>query len=416
MNKNILKQQKMFYLIGFLLTMSAEIQAQSYNVDSVLQHQPEYIQKHHINIRGNLNNSRIVFENEKVGRVAFLGGSITEMKGWHNEVMDQLKQRFPTTKFEFVEAGIGSTGSTPGAFRIKKDALMNGKVDLLFVEAAVNDHTNGFDSIAQIRGMEGEIRQALLSNPNMDIIMQHFIYDPFIPILNAGKIPNVMLNHEKVAEHYQIPSINQAQEIAERMQAGEFDWKQFGGTHPAPLGHKYYAAAIDALFDQMWSVNYPDVQLKPHQLPANPLDVYSYFNGKLVSPQEAKVKKGWNYESPWTPKEKGQVREKNQNTAILEALTPGATLSFKFTGTAIGIYCLAGPNAGILEYSVDNATFKSLDLFTQWSSFLYIPWVYMLESQLTDKKHKITLRMSTDKNTSSKGNACQIYYFAVNGK
>jgi hypothetical protein len=164
MNKNILKQQKMFYLIGFLLTMSAEIQAQSYNVDSVLQHQPEYIQKHHINIRGNLNNSRIVFENEKVGRVAFLGGSITEMKGWHNEVMDQLKQRFPTTKFEFVEAGIGSTGSTPGAFRIKKDALMNGKVDLLFVEAAVNDHTNGFDSIAQIRGMEGEIRQALLSN------------------------------------------------------------------------------------------------------------------------------------------------------------------------------------------------------------------------------------------------------------
>jgi hypothetical protein len=225
-----------------------------------------------------------------------------------------------------------------------------------------------------------------------------------------------MLNHEKVAEHYQIPSINQAQEIAERMQAGEFDWKQFGGTHPAPLGHKYYAAAIDALFDQMWSVNYPDVQLKPHQLPANPLDVYSYFNGKLVSPQEAKVKKGWNYESPWTPKEKGQVREKNQNTAILEALTPGATLSFKFTGTAIGIYCLAGPNAGILEYSVDNATFKSLDLFTQWSSFLYIPWVYMLESQLTDKKHKITLRMSTDKNTSSKGNACQIYYFAVNGK
>lgn len=383
-------------------------------VDFIVQHQPEYLQKHHINLRGTLNNSRYIFENEKVGRVAFFGGSITEMNGWHNAVMEQLKQRFPNTKFEFVEAGIGSTGTTPGAFRMKKDVFMNGKVDLLFVEAAVNDDTNGFDSIAQIRGMEGEIRQALLSNPNMDIIMQHFIYEPFIPLLNEEKMPKVILNHEKVAAYYQIPSINQAQEIAQRMQDGEFDWKQFGGTHPAPLGQNFYAAAIDALFDQMWSVAYPDMQLKQHQLPLKPLDTFSYFNGKLVRPQEAKVKKGWAYESPWTPKEIGMVREKNKNNGILEALKPGAELTFKFTGTAIGIYCLVGPNAGILEYSVDNAKFKSLDLFTNWSSNLYIPWLYVLEGQLVEKKHKITIRMSVERNPKSKGNACQIYYFAVN--
>jgi|GEM_PF-142362 len=385
-------------------------------VDFVLQHQPDYLQKHHINLRGNLNNSRLIFENEKVGRVAFLGGSITEMYGWHNIVMEQLKQRFPYTKFEFVEAGIGSTGTTPGAYRMKKDVLEKGKIDLLFVEAAVNDHGNGFDSIAQIRGMEGEVRQALLSNPNMDIVMQHFIYDAFLPELNQGKTPAVIQNHDKVAEYYKIPSINQAQEIAERIQAGEFDWKQFGGTHPAPLGQKYYAAAIESLFDQMWSVSYPDMQLKPHELPATPLNAFSYFNGKLVDPREAKVKKGWTYESPWTPKEKGTVREKNQNTAILEALTPGAELSLKFEGTGIGIYCLAGPNAGIIEYKVDGGKFKTLDLYTRWSGNLYIPWVYMFETELKDTKHKLTLKMSADKNTSSKGNACQIYYFTVNGK
>jgi len=384
-------------------------------VDFVLQHQPEYLQKHYLNLRGNLNNSRFIFEHEKVGRVAFLGGSITEMKGWHNIVMEQLKQRFPHTHFEFVEAGIGSTGTTPGAFRMKKDVLNLGKIDLLFVEAAVNDHGNGFDSIAQIRGMEGEVRQALLSNPNMDIVMQHFIYDPFIPLLNEGKTPAVILNHEIVAEHYQIPSIHQAQEIAERMKAGEFDWKQFGGTHPAPLGQKYYAAAIESLFDQMWSVSYPDQQLKPHVLPAAPLNAFSYFNGKLVDPLQAKVKKGWMYEQSWTPKEKGSVREKNRNSAILEALTPGAQLSLNFTGTAVGIYCLAGPNAGIIEYKVDGGTFKTLDLYTKWSGGLYIPWVYMFETELKDKKHKLTLRMSDQKNPKSKGYACQIYYFTVNG-
>jgi len=385
-------------------------------VNFVMQHQPSYLEKHHIQLRGNLNNSRYVFENNKVGRVAFLGGSITEMEGWHNLVMQQLKQRFPNTKFEFIEAGIGSTGTTPGAFRMKKDVLMNGKIDLLFVEAAVNDHANGFDSIAQIRGMEGEVRQALLSNPNMDIVMQHFIYDPFIPLLNQGKMPDVILNHEKIAEYYQIPSINQAQEIAERMREGEFDFKQFGGTHPAPLGQKYYAAAIESLFDSMWSVSYPDLQLKPHVIPEKPFNQFSYFNGNLVDPREANIKKGWAYESSWKPKEKGNVRAKNQNSGILEALTPGSELTLKFTGTGIGIYCLAGPNAGILEYRVDGGKFKKLDLFTRWSKNLYIPWVYMLETELTNKKHKITIRMSAEKNASSKGYACQIYYFAVNGK
>ena len=385
-------------------------------VDFVLEHQPEYLQKHQINCRGNLNNSRFVFENQKVGRVAFLGGSITEMKGWHNIVMEQLQQRFPNTKFEFIEAGIGSTGSTPGAFRMKKDVLMNGKVDLLFVEAAVNDHTNGFDSIAQIRGMEGEVRQALLSNPNMDIVMQHFIYDPFLPILNVGKMPDVILNHEKVAEYYQIPSINQAQEIAERIKDGEFDWKQFGGTHPAPLGQKYYAAAVASLFDKMWSTSYPDLHIKPHVIPVMPLDKFSYFNGKLIDPREANVKKGWQYETPWTPKEKGNVRDKYKNVGILETLTAGSELEFSFAGTTIGIYCLAGPNAGILEYSIDGGKFKTLDLFTKWSKNLYILWLYILENELTDKDHKITLRMSADKNANSKGTACQIYYFAVNGK
>jgi len=385
-------------------------------VNFITEHQPGYLQKHHINLRGNLNNSRFIFENEKVGRVAFLGGSITEMEGWHNIVMEQLKQRFPNTKFEFIEAGIGSTGSTPGAFRLKNDVLKNGIVDLLFVEAAVNDHTNGFDSIAQIRGMEGEVRQALLSNPNIDIVMQHFIYDPFIPILNEGKMPNVILNHEKVADYYQIPSINQAQEIAERMQAGEFNWIQFGGTHPAPLGQEYYAATIEYLFDKMWSVSYPDAQLKPHIIPTSPLENFSYFNGNLIDSRKAKIKKGWKYESPWTPKEEGKVRDKFKNIGIMEAHEPGAELTFKFIGTAIGIYCLTGPNSGILEYSVDGKKFKSLDLFTNWSNNIYIPWVYMFENQLTDSKHKITLKMTIKKNTNSKGTDCQIYFFAVNGK
>ena len=54
----------------------------------------------------------------------------------------------------------------------------------------------------------------------MDIIMLHFIYDPFIPMVAKKQQPDVVLNHERVANHYLIPSVNLVQEIGERMLDG----------------------------------------------------------------------------------------------------------------------------------------------------------------------------------------------------
>ena len=100
-------------------------------VDFILRQQPEYERYLHYTIRGSLQNSFRKFEKERRARVAFLGGSITEMNGWHNMIERQLQQRFPYTQFEWVEAGIASTGTTPGSFRLKHDVLSKGKVDLL---------------------------------------------------------------------------------------------------------------------------------------------------------------------------------------------------------------------------------------------------------------------------------------------
>ena len=101
-------------------------------VDFILRQQPEYEKYIHYNVRGSLQNSFRKFEKERRARVAFLGGSITEMDGWRNMIERQLQQRFPYTQFEWVEAGIGSTGTTPGSFRLQHDILSKGKVDLLF--------------------------------------------------------------------------------------------------------------------------------------------------------------------------------------------------------------------------------------------------------------------------------------------
>jgi sialidase-1 len=99
----------------------------------------EFSNEYPIYLRSGLKNSQHIFSNTKKGRVGFLGGSITESAGWRLHVSDSLKKRYPETEFDFVYAGIGSTDSTYGAYRLQRDILSKGKVDLLFIESAVNE-------------------------------------------------------------------------------------------------------------------------------------------------------------------------------------------------------------------------------------------------------------------------------------
>lgn len=379
-------------------------------VDFIVRNQPGYQQKQTIHRRGSLANSCLKFAKEKKGCVAFLGSSITEMRGWRNMIQEDLKQRFPDTEFTFIDAGIASTGSTPHAFRLANDVLWQAVPDLLFVEAAVNDDTNHFNYIQQVRGMEGIIRHARTASPEMDIVMLHFIYDPFIPLLNKGIQPQVIMNHESVANYYNIPSINLVEEVARRMRDGEFNWEQFGGTHPAWDGHKYYAAAINRLFDLEWSGNATQQAISQHELPEHPIDTFSYDKGEFADIRSAKQLNGWQVVENWHPASGGiETRKGFVNVPMLVAERAGATLSFPFEGRAVGIFCVAGPQACVLEYSVDGAPFKQLDTFTEWSSGLYLPWVYMFETELAPTRHVLRLRVAKGEKTS-----CQIRNFVVN--
>ena len=143
-------------------------------------------------LRGGLRNSLRRFQAGGAARVAFLGGSITEMKGWRDLVCEHLAGRFPRTQFDFINAGISSTGSTPGAFRLMRDVFANGPVDLLFEEAAVNDSTNYFTPREQVRGMEGIVRHARLQQPEIDIVLLHFVDPDKMAAIRAGKTPEVI--------------------------------------------------------------------------------------------------------------------------------------------------------------------------------------------------------------------------------
>ena len=367
-------------------------------------------------MRGGLANSRIKFERAHKARVVFLGGSITEMAGWCALVCADLQRRFPRTEFEFINAGIASLGSTPHAFRFARDVLKNGPVDLLFVEAAVNDECNGQTPVEMLRGMEGVVRQARSADSMMDIIMLQFADPGKLAVINRGQVPVVIACHEKVAEHYGLPSIDLAQEVAERIHAGEFKWAEdFKDLHPSPFGHGLYARAVERLLDEAWAVSLPSSAAPvAHELPEKPLDEKSYCRGRLVDLAQAALNSGWKLVPGWKPSDAAATRPGFVNVAALVAEKPGAALTLKFTGTAVGIFAAAGPDAGAVEYSIDGGAFALRNLYTPWSGRLHLPWAQVLDADLAPGRHELVLRVAPAADPKSKGHAVRIIHFLVN--
>ena len=244
-------------------------------------------------LREGLARSRRAFEATGRGRVAFLGGSITHNPGWRDQVCAYLTARFPRTEFEFVAAGIPSMGSTPGAFRLERDVFGGGPVDLLFQEAAVNDSTNGRTPAEMTRGVEGIVRHARALNPDVDVVLMHFVDPGKTRTIRAGGTPEVIARHEAVAEAYGLPSLDLAREVTRRMDAGQFTWADdFRDLHPSPFGQRLYAASMRRLLSAAWAPRAASL--------AAPSTAPSPFKS-AIEPQPPAVVKVNSAESPTLP-------------------------------------------------------------------------------------------------------------------
>lgn len=394
--------KKFVLLLSLLFVFAGYIDAQKLSYSAFHNH------------RNSLKNSYLKFKNEKEGRVVFLGGSITHNSGWRDSLMNFLQFHFPDTKFDFINAGIPSMGSTPDAFRFRRDVLKNGPVDLLFVEAAVNDATNRRSPAEITRGMEGIVRHALRSNPKTDLVMMHFADPDKMEDYRKNKVPEVIQLHEDVAIHYNIPTINLALEVTQRIDAGEFDWQHdFKNLHPSPFGQHIYFQSIKTFLVDAWTHDFSDKKITKNEIP-KPIDKFAYSDGILIEPNPPKPIKGWEMHKNWHPADEAGTRPNYSNVPVLEGTYPGQVIKFPFKGNAVGIAVAAGPDAGIIEYSVDNSEWKELDLFTKWSKNLHLPWYYTLAAGLKNKKHMLQIRMTDRKNQNSTGKVCRLRYFYLN--
>ena len=345
-------------------------------------------------LRGDFMNSRIRFERENVGHVAFIGGSITEMNGYRPMVSTMLEKRFPKTEFTFTQAGISSTCSDTGAFRFARDVLSQGPLDMLFVEFAVNDDQDGQKSLQNaLRGMEGVIAQARKHNPMVDIVMTFFANENILDHLGENKNPPSIAAHSKVAEHYGVSVNHLAQELSDLINAGKMDWKKYGGVHPNKYGNTMCASMIANSLLDLWSKPLPgNAQPKPHPK-VSPLDPFSYVNGRFLNFDQVDIDENWKKGVPiWKNENSGKVRSRFLGIPFIYANQAGAKLKIKFEGTAIGAYMLTGPDSAIIRCTIDGKQSKEIDTLHRHSGFNY-PMTVMFFNELSDRPHVLELEI-----------------------
>lgn len=368
-------------------------------------------------LRGSLDNCRIKFEREKKGKVVFVGGSITVMEnGWRQMTMDYLKEKFPDTEFTFVGAGISSTGSPFASFRLMRDAFAGGAPDLLFEEAAVNDlHVGQSDAHIQ-RGMEGVLRRMRETSPKTDVVLMHFTEPRHSTDYRAGKTPKVIGIHEPIVEHYGVPTIHLAREVPERIDRGQFTWKDdFKNLHPSPYGHRLYASTIRRTLSAAWAKPLAEgAAMVEHKLP-EPIDTFCFSKGKLIAPADIKTLDGFTLIKDCDPRANGVgggVRPGFHGIDMLVGDQPGDAFSHTFTGSGVGLVVVAGRDAGEISYRIDEGNWQTLDVGTRHKG-LHLPRLHVLFDELDPKQtHTLTIKL----NEGAKPTACRIAYLAVNGE
>lgn len=352
-------------------------------------------------------------EKDRKAHVAFLGGSITQNgKGHCAKVAAWLQERWPDAEFTFTNAGLSSTCSVSGAFRLDRDVLSKGPVDLLIVEFAVNDDQDaGHDMVTARRGMEGILRQYFTANTTGDVIMVQYVNPGILKSIQDGATTVSVTAHEEVARHYGVANVNVGVALAAEIAAGRMTWEDdYHETHPNDKGYTFASNLMIRVIKDTVSGETPQTVSLP-----GPLDPGSYASAKIVDPQKLDWLGGWEFgpvSEDLIPV--GSIRGDYRAYRALRSDEAGSHLYFSFSGTMLGAFVLAGPDSGSLEISIDGGAWKKVDLFHSFSKSLNYPRSVILADGLSPGFHQAAIRVAEGIPEGSQGTTATILHFQVN--
>jgi len=339
----------------------------------------------------------------KDARIAYFGGSITAQDGWRPKTLKWFQEQYPNANVSQINAAIGGTGSDLGVFRCGQDVLAQ-HPDLVFMEFAVNDSGASPEQI--YRCMEGIVRQTWRANPETDICFVYTIEGGMLETLQSGKYPRAASAMEKLADFYGIPSIHLGVEVAKLEKAGRLilkgeqpktdrDKKALGdkiifspdAVHPYPdTGHQLYFEAIVRSLPAIQAVGKPGM----HSL-GEPFVNDNYERASIVPLARAHLSPGWSK----LPATNNIAKAFHNRLPELWKAPPGETLTFRFRGTAAGVYDILGPNCGKLTATVDDLTPVSIARFDSFCTYHRLG-KFMAAENLSNDLHTVKIEVSAE--------------------
>lgn len=329
--------------------------------------------------------------------VGVIGGSITQGAAatkpefrYGNRIAAWWQSTFPNSKIEFVNAGIGATGSSYAVMRAERD-LLSHKPDFVVVEFAVNDPKDR----ANAESYEGLVRQ-ILRQPQAPAVVALFMMTE-----DGG---NAQEWQAQVGTHYNLPMVSYRDAIWGEMQAGRLEWADVSPdtVHPNDWGHEQAAKFVTNLLEQVRAGMPKELPAAAARVLPQPLFSDLFDHTALLEAPDLKPVSN----QGWVLDEKLKAWKSDQ---------PGSVIEFDIPGKLIyGAYYRLRGAMGKAKVTVDGGAPCVLDAwFDQtWGGYRQT-WV--LGKDLAPGVHRVRVELLEDKSPESTGHEFRLMGISAAG-
>ncbi len=311
-------------------------------------------------------------------KIAYIGGSVTEMTGWRTNVTNWFNSRYPG-KISEINAGWSGTGSLIGAMRLARDVLAQ-EPDLIFIEFAINDLPE--DPIDFVRrNCEGMVRQAWQQDPYMDICfietISYYIEGPYL----GGYYPTTVQGHYDVCDFYGISSVNVGWALYEVVMGGT-PWTSLtingDRVHPNEAGSVLYSDAINSY-------------LESERTRGGAWQAHTVGSAITSLPVTSSTITDWVAVNPLPSGWTAHYNEFGQ-PSFVQSSTAGSQISISFTGPSAAVKCQVAADSGDVQYSIDGGGFAPANITV--NGYQYV-WAFPVAKNLANTSHTLTVRVTS---------------------
>ena len=213
--------------------------------------------------------------------VAFLGGSITQGSSAGNDLCyarltaNWIQEQFPDATVNYVNAGIGATGSYIGVHRCDNDVLSHDP-DIVFVDFSVNDTTERTE--LNKLTYESLMRKLWFAESSPAVVTIAMTQD------NGTSFQDY---HGEIVKRYDIPMISYKNAILDIVDKGYIKWTDISddNIHPNVPGH---ALLTDLITNYLQSVidNLDSISGEESDFSQPSESGEKYLNAKLLTPAD----------------------------------------------------------------------------------------------------------------------------------